>query len=464
MHPRTGHILIAEDEVLVAHTIRLQLESRGYTVGDMATTGEAVLNILRRTRPDLILMDIRLAGAVDGIEAAEHVRCAYGIPVVFLTAFTDDATIERAKVTEPFGYLSKPFDDRDLVNTIEIALYRHRMRTALETSEAKFRGLFENAVIGLVLIDHERNTVEINRAMLELLGTGECTHPDDAVLKTMVDATRSSSGPVEQAVTLDDGKEHILQITATRIPNAPQSPPYTALFVEDVTELRRYEHDLENRRLALRALFMNEEAITGRERTRLSRDIHDVLGQMITAHRMDLHWLRSKACGADAVSGIDEMIDHTDEMIRFIRRVCCELRDNVLDDFGFDEALDEHIDRFRHRTGLTVKLVRTAEGRDLEHDRAVSLLRIIQEALTNVVRHANASSILIRSASEGGALIWTVEDDGDGFDTTAIDMVRSLGIVGMNERAASWGGFVRIASELGRGTKVRIELPEGGPS
>ena len=463
MQLKRGHLIIAEDELLIAHNTRLRLEAHGYTVDGIAQTGEAALQMLESTRPDLILMDIRLAGQIDGIEAADQIRRDYHIPVVFLTGFADDETIQRAKITEPFGYISKPFDDRDLMNTVEIAIYRQKMRSALEASEARFRGLFENAVVGMVLIDHEEAIVAVNQAMLGLVGLEHSGSPETAdALRSMVEAAQSSDGWTEHTYTIPDGDHRLLRITSAQIPRAPRTPPYTALFVEDVTELRRYEQELRDSQMALRALFINEEAIRSREQTRLSRDIHDVIGQMLTAHKMDLHWMKSKQKDDGSVAGIDEMIVHIDEIICFVKRICSELRDNVLDDFGFDDALDGHLDQFRDRTGLAVTLARSNGEIDLEHDRAVSLLRIIQEALTNIARHANASAVSIRSIEQSGTMIWTIEDDGVGFDTSAVDMASSLGIVGMYERAGSWGGSVRISSEPGHGTTLRIELPKGG--
>ncbi len=462
MDEHRGHILIAEDELIVAHSIQMRLEHHGYAVDGVARSGEEALATLKSTRPDLILMDIRLSGEIDGIEAAERIRHDHQVPVIFLTAFTDDATLERAKITEPFGYIIKPFETRELINSIEIALYRQKMNTALQTSEARFRGLFENAVIGLILLDDEGRTIEANRTMLALVGlTGRTTGEAREALEPVIDAARARPGKVEKSIVRPGGERRLLQVSEAKIPKAPKSEPYTALFVEDVTELRRYEQDLEDRRRALRALFVNEETIRERERTRLSRDIHDVLGQMLTAHKMDLHWIKSGHRETDSAPRVDEMLEHIDGMIGFVKRVCSELRDSVLDDFGFDVALSEHVKQFSERTGTRVEIETSCESDTLGRDLAVSLLRIIQEALTNVARYANASTVRIRCTTLRDRMIWTIADDGAGFDMSQIDLGSSLGIIGMNERAASWGGSAQIVSEVGNGTTVRVEVPRG---
>ncbi len=465
MDEHHGHILVAEDELIVAHSIQMRLEHHGYVVDGIAKSGEEAIRILESARPDLILMDIRLSGEIDGIELAERIRHEHQIPVIFLTAYSDDATLERAKITEPFGYIIKPFETRELINSIEIALYRRKLNAALQTSEARFRGLFENAVIGLVLLDHAGHIIEANRTMLELVGQrGTSTEAAREALRPVIEAAHARRERVEQSITRPGRDRRLLQISSAKIPQAPNSPPYTALFVEDVTELRRYEQDLQDRQRALRALFFNEETIRERERTRLSRDIHDVLGQMLTAHKMDLHWIKSGHAEEDNAPRVDEMLEHIDGMIGFVKRVCSELRDSVLDDFGFDVALNEHVKQFTERVGVRVDLEASCGDDALGHDLAVSLLRIIQEALTNVARHAGASVVKIRCVRRRARMIWTVEDDGVGFDMAQIDVGSSLGIIGMNERAASWGGSVDIASEPGRGTIVRVEAPTGvGP-
>jgi PAS domain S-box-containing protein len=120
-------ILIVEDESIVAFNIQNRLEGLGYVVAAIVSSGEAALQIAAQNHPDLVLMDIKLKGRIDGIEAAAQIRNCFNIPVVYLTAYTDDETLNRAKLTEPYGYILKPFESRDLCTTIEVALYNHQM-------------------------------------------------------------------------------------------------------------------------------------------------------------------------------------------------------------------------------------------------------------------------------------------------------------------------------------------------
>ncbi|MBT4097008.1 MAG: response regulator [Gemmatimonadetes bacterium] len=131
MDQESTQILVVEDEPIVALDLQQRLERMGYRVPHVVATGEAAIATASRESPQLVLMDISLEGAMDGVEAAEQITTQLRIPVVYLTAFSNDRTLERAKVTEPYGYLLKPFEERELQTTIEVALYKHQAERAL---------------------------------------------------------------------------------------------------------------------------------------------------------------------------------------------------------------------------------------------------------------------------------------------------------------------------------------------
>ena len=120
-------ILVVEDENIVALDIKNRLKKLGYSVPSIASTGEEAVKKAEITAADLVLMDIMLKGDMDGIEAAENIREQYNIPVIYLTAYADDKILERAKLTQPYGYISKPFKEKDLRTNIEMALHKHKM-------------------------------------------------------------------------------------------------------------------------------------------------------------------------------------------------------------------------------------------------------------------------------------------------------------------------------------------------
>src|SRR6218665_1518222 len=131
-------ILIVEDSFIVAYHLQATLESEGYTVLNRCDSAEAALQFVESSRPDLVLMDIMLSGHMDGIEAASVLKSTYNVPVVYITALTDKNTIGRAKVTEPYGFLTKPFEDREIFTVIEMALYKHDIESRLKQSEERY--------------------------------------------------------------------------------------------------------------------------------------------------------------------------------------------------------------------------------------------------------------------------------------------------------------------------------------
>jgi putative nucleotidyltransferase with HDIG domain len=142
-------ILVVEDERIVAEDIKVRLQKLGYSVPSIARSGEEAIEKAKSIRPDLVLMDIVLDGEMDGVEAASTIKSLYDIPVVYLTAHADPKTLERAKITEPFGYVLKPFGDRDLNISIDIGLHKHRMEKKLRETEERLRKTLEDTVKAL---------------------------------------------------------------------------------------------------------------------------------------------------------------------------------------------------------------------------------------------------------------------------------------------------------------------------
>jgi len=131
-------MLVVEDERIVSLDLQRRLKAMGYEVVGSAVSGEEAIQKAETLRPDMVLMDIMLDGELDGIQAAEIIRSRLTIPVIYLTAYADSATLERAKITEPFGYILKPFEERELHGHIEIALYKARMEKKLKDSEERY--------------------------------------------------------------------------------------------------------------------------------------------------------------------------------------------------------------------------------------------------------------------------------------------------------------------------------------
>lgn len=166
-------ILIVEDEMVVAQSIKHKLEKMGYAVYGICSNGSETLQLIDSAPPNLILMDIKLDGHPDGIETAKVISDRYDVPIVYITAYADEETLGRAKLTAPYGYVLKPFTDRELRSNIEIAFYKHKMEKELKKSEKHLRTIIQSMNTGLLVLDSEWNITFLNEQMTAMLGFQE---------------------------------------------------------------------------------------------------------------------------------------------------------------------------------------------------------------------------------------------------------------------------------------------------
>ena len=163
-------VLVVEDEGIEALDIQQRLIRLGYCVPVIALSGEEALQKVEETGPDLVLMDIMLHGALDGVEAAAVIQARFDIPVIYLTAYADEDTLQRAKTTVPYGYIVKPFQERELQITIEMALYKHKMERKLKESEKWFSTTLRSIGDAVITTDRNGNVSFLNPVAESLLG------------------------------------------------------------------------------------------------------------------------------------------------------------------------------------------------------------------------------------------------------------------------------------------------------
>jgi len=164
------NIFIVEDERIVAEDLKHMLERMGYSIAGTAADGKDAIKKVEAAKPQLVLMDIRLQGPMDGIEVAEHIYAHFDIPVIYLTAYADDTTVDRAKGTLASGYILKPFEERDLKTTIELALYRHNMDRMFKNAEEWHAAILTNLGEAVVALDGKNRITYMNKSAEILLG------------------------------------------------------------------------------------------------------------------------------------------------------------------------------------------------------------------------------------------------------------------------------------------------------
>lgn len=271
-----------------------------------------------------------------------------------------------------------------------------------------------------------------------------------------------------------DGTEFPIESTISHM-ELDGKRQFTAVL-RDVTDRRRAETDMREMNQQLRALSASLQEVREQERKRISRELHDDLGQKLTGLKLDLAWLHTRLKDGrplqpDAADGMRLQLD---EAIASVRQISTDLRPPILDDLGFGEAVAWLAGELAKRSGLEISL--DLEATSLVHDEALStaLFRVVQEALTNVVRHAQATKVLIELAADDKDLVLTVRDNGRGLaperresDAGQKDAPErrrgGIGLVSMRERVEAFGGRLQVSSTAGQGTRVEVKISLGLP-
>jgi signal transduction histidine kinase len=230
----------------------------------------------------------------------------------------------------------------------------------------------------------------------------------------------------------------------------------------DRTQRQRAEEKLRRSLDQLRALTNYLQYVREEERTRIAREVHDELGQALTGLKLDLSWLVTrlgKKSTKTEQAKAKTMVEHIDTTIQTVRRIATELRPGILDGLGLVAAIEWQANEFQSRTGIPCVVTTTLSDAQWEQDFSTVFFRIFQETLTNIIRHAQATRVEVKLVEDQGNLVLTVADNGRGISEDEIANTRSIGLVGMKERAMLIGGDVGLHGAPGKGTTVTARAP-----
>jgi PAS domain S-box-containing protein len=334
-------------------------------------------------------------------------------------------------------------------------------------------GLFEQAPEAVALMSVDNRVVRVNREFTRIFGytphevlgrrLSDLVLPDELrdEFERFTDlVAHGQRVDAESIRRRKDGSRLPVSIVRVGV-SVPGRQVAEYGIYHDITERKRAEEYRQRSLEQLRALAARLQSVREEERTRVAREIHDELGQALTAIKLDLTALLRdlQPDQGPAVRRGQSILKLLDETILSVRRIATDLRPGVLDDLGLVAAVEWAAEEFQARTGIKCRLSMPDVDIAMDPERATALFRIFQETLTNVARHANATQVNVRLVKQNGDLSLEVCDDGKGITEKQLSVGQSLGILGMRERALLLGGELTISGGPGKGTTVRVRIP-----
>ena len=452
-----------------------------------ASTGHEGLQQAALHAPDCILLDYHLPD-LNGLEfLAELAGDAAEIPIpVLLLTGADSAEIAAAAIKRGASdYLGKDIDGKyleKLPSQIQRILREKRLSDDKRQAEAKFRSLVEqidaityiaplDAVSGLSYISPQISVLGFSSdEWLADPGLHERQlHPDDrqAAMKA-IQESRGAASPLrlEYQLLTRGGGVLWFRDQAKAVTDDMGHKLFLQGILVDITRSKLAEQALRQSQSELRQLTGHLEHIKEAERKRIAQEIHDELGGMLTGIKayVSVYVERAVRAGAQPDPLLVDAIALADNGFKTVRKVITDLRPSVLDQLGVWAALEWYADQVAKRSGLecTCTIDASAAAIELNADLSTMLFRIVQEALTNTVRHAEASKVSIKASMEGNDVVIEVQDNGKGISMDGQARQNSWGLVGMHERARYFGGKLTVDGKIGAGSTVTVCLPIGG--
>lgn len=444
-----GKILVAEDSLIVNQHIKYALESGNHEVTSVYSGREAV-EIASKEHPDLVLMDIMMETSSDGIDAAFEIKQKLDIPIIFLTALTDEPTIQRAKISLPYGYVVKPFNEAELLSNIDVALYKAQAEKKIKENSELFQMII-NSIDKAVLLLDEAGKITYTNSVAESLTGLKFDQLMNQKISSVLKVVDIEGDPFQNFEEVGD-KTELMLVDSDRILgdfysyNVPIEEKFTLFIFKDITErvrLREASEDMKKRRLS--SFIEGQE----KERERIARDLHDGVGQI--ANMIKLAVKRGET-GDSLTSMLDQFLDE-------MRKVTDGLLPTLLRDFPIDVCVNKLVEQANTSSDVSFSF-HAGEVPELSMKEKVNIFRISQENISNIVKHSQAKKADIQLYGFEDYIQLTIEDDGVGFEKGNYDDETSHhGIQNMIFRAEVLNAELEIDSRRKSGTCVTLKIP-----
>jgi PAS domain S-box-containing protein len=384
--------------------------------------------------------------------------------------FQAEASVSRVDVAGPSGPLPC------FVALLRDLSLEQGLQQQIDALNRRMRAVFELAPVAIWITDGDR-IVFANRACAGLFGAAEredligrsiyellAPESCDPVRQTVAQALQGelNAPTIHERIARLDGNLRDVVIAIASLPDHGRT--VVQMVITDITERARESRELERSRRNLRRLSASMVQAREDERRRIARELHDELGQRLTALKMELSSLDGQAAGAARSRRIDAMLEMVDDTVATVRRIATELRPLMLDDLGLNAAIEWLAEGWARRMGVKMSLKLGAADPAIDDAASIALYRMVQEALTNIARHARATEVGIEVQESSGELLMTVQDNGVGFDATSMFREGSHGLLGIRERALMLGGELEIGNAPGGGGRVTVRLPLLAPA
>jgi PAS domain S-box-containing protein len=349
---------------------------------------------------------------------------------------------------------------------------RKQAEEALHLEKENFRHSLDDSPLGVRIVTAEGDTIYANQTILNFYGYDSLGELQRTPLKdrytpaSYVQAQKRkhqrergdlSASDYEISIVRKNGEIRHLQVFRKEV--LWDGVRQFQILYNDITERKKDEEEIRKSKKLLEDLHIHLNEILENERALISREIHDQIGQSLTALKLDLNWM-NKYTGSEpeAVTKLQGMIELISKTIKDVQRISSDLRPGILDDLGLAAAIEWYCDEFEKRTAVRC-ILKLDDSIFRDSRKNLVFFRVLQEALTNVIRHANASSVTIKLHQTQRGTTLTIQDNGIGITAEMIESTKALGLIGMRERVRQFNGKIDISSKKGDGTKLTIFIP-----